>query len=878
METEQQDFLSSPTDLIVIDSNIVGYENILGTDISNSEILVIDGNKDGIAQITEALNAYEEVASIQIFSHGDSGSIQLGSTELNSANLQQYHDDLIDWGKVLSENGDILIYGCNVAGGAGVNFINALSDLTGADVAASTDLTGNSDALGDWDLEYATGEIEANLALSPQTTSSFEGTLHEGTEYAVEEDPNFQNESVLSGLNSAVSMEFLPDGRLLVLEKNGTVKITDPNSDSGGGTSDYLVLTDILTSGEKGLIDIAIDPDFESNGQVYLYYTAGSTRQFRISSFTHQGNTADPNSEQILWEDPDVAAGPDHFGAGLSFGPDGRLYLTTGDKASGSFSQDLTRAEGKVIRINKDGSIPEDNPFNDGDGPNLDEIWAIGLRNPFRSEWDLASGQFFIGDVGQDEQEEINRITLSDAGGNFGWPFVEGNIVNQQPPAGTQLIDPIFTYEHTDDQFGSGAVIGGIVYRGNAFPSQFQGAYFFADYTQDFIKYMTFDGGIDVDNFDRGIRSGGSTGRVDNVVAIDEGPDGALYYINFGSELRRISYNTTGNQAPTIDSATADVTSGGSPLTVNFSGAATDAEGDAIEYRWIFGDGTEATGANVSHTYDDNGNYNATLIVSDGTSDTQSDPIEITVGSAPDAAITLPSDNGTFRAGDTINFSGTATDNGPLTPDNYAWEIDFIHDDHQHPRESFSGTGGSFVIPTTRTSGHDFNSFTGYEINLTVTDTDGLQDTETISIFPEKVDVTFGSNVPGDIVFTIDDIPRTRSSFVYDTAIDFQHTISVPETVNVGGTQYTFESWSNGEETAQIVFTVPDVDVNLTANYTESGGGTGGGDLVEIFRDSFESSTVGSSPIGWNGDGWTVKTAAGEYDNTNGNFSNADGT
>ena len=155
METENQEFFSSQTSLIVIDSNIEGYEDLITGVVSDTEILILDRDRDGIAQITEALNNYEEVASIQIISHGDSGSIQLGNTHLSLANLQQYQDDLLDWSKVLSDDGDILAYGCNVAEGEGINFINALRDITGADVAASDDLTGNSEAMGDWDLEYA---------------------------------------------------------------------------------------------------------------------------------------------------------------------------------------------------------------------------------------------------------------------------------------------------------------------------------------------------------------------------------------------------------------------------------------------------------------------------------------------------------------------------------------------------------------------------------------------------------------------------------------------------------------------------------------------------------------------------------------------------
>lgn len=856
METENQQFLSSLTDLIIIDSNVVGYEDLISGISSNQEILFLDGDRDGITQINEALRNFAQVNSIQIISHGDRGSIQLGSTELNLANLQQYQDELMDWGRVLSNDGDILIYGCNVAGGKGVNFVNALSEITGSDIAASINLTGSSALGGDGDLEYTTGNIEGEPAFTSNAIANLDITLHEGhnhNEYVVQTDPNFQNQLLLSGLSSPVSAEFLPDGRMLILEKGGTVKITDPNA-SVPTTSTYLTLPNILTNGEKGLIDIAIDPDFASNNYIYLYYTLGSDKKFQISRFTHQGNTADLSSEVVIWKDPNPASSPDHFGGGLDFGPDGKLYLTTGDKGLNTpqLAQDLNRIEGKILRINKDGSIPSDNPFVDGPGGKADEIWAYGLRNPFRANWDLPTGNLYIGDVGFDSVEEVNRINVNNNSGvNFGWPLYEGSA----PNGVTGVVNPVYEYPHTSDQFGSGAVMGGFVYRGSAFPSEFQGAYFFGDYTQDYIKYLKFDASgnvidadtstptIDAFNFDQ--KTSNTNPEVNELVFLDQGLDGSLYFLTLTGQLRRIVYNdsSSGNQAPVIDEQATTATQT-TDSTFEFNGVASDPNGDTLTYTWNFGDGNQATGANVAHTYTGNGQFTPTLVVSDGQFNDSYQLAPIQLGVAPTATINLVNGSTTlvptvepdpltgqdrlivrnaFKAGDTISFTGIGNDpDGTLTNNSYSWDVKFLHDDHFHPElTDFIGSSDTYEITTTE---HGFSADfqIGYQFVLTVTDSDGLSTETSVTILPEKVDLTFNDNLPGDFQFTLDGINRNSQDdnpFVADTAVNFQHNVVAPATRTVNGVSYVFDGWSTGQTTNTLSLAAPETNQTYIANY-----------------------------------------------------------
>ena len=835
MENLDNPIFPSRTDLIVVDSNIAGHQDLISNINSSADIIILNGERDGITQISEALEDYEEVDSIQIVSHGDRGSIQLGNTELNSANLEEYRDELMDWGKVLSEDGDILIFGCNVAGGEGTRFVDALSEVTGADVAASTGLTGNSALGGDGDLEYATGAIESTSVISSDALSSFEGVFV--NEYIADTDPNFQNDRLLTNLDEPIALESLPDGRLLILLKGGEIKITNPSA-TVPVASDYLTIPDVDEGGERGLLDIALDPDFASNNYFYVYYSQDSSKEFRISRFTHQGDTA--SNEQVIWTNPNPqgAFNSAHHGGGLDFGADGTLYLSIGEQFDEDAAQDLTSTRGKVIRINKDGTIPADNPFVDGPGGNLDEIWAYGLRNPWRLSSDNQTGRIFISEVGGNDDRAREDIHLGEIGANYGWDGRELQGFTGLPG----VSDPIFTYDHSESPTNSGAVSGGLVFRGNGLPSEFNGSYFFGDYAQRWIRYLKFDANGEVIDAEpetpNTVEAFNFTQNAGSVVAFEEGVDGELYYLDIYQNpsergaLRRVSFSGSDNQAPEIVTASADVVSGSSPLTVNFTSSATDPENDSLTYLWDFGDGSpQVTGASVTHTFDSRGSYDATLVVSDteNNSTTIEEPIEITVGSRPDATITSPIDGDLFRAGDTITLTGSATDaDSVLTEDNYSWEVRFLHDTHFHPEENdLIGSGQSFEIDTT---GHLFTGDTGFEVLLTVTDVDGLSETESVVIRPEKVDLTFESNIPGGVNFTLDGSVQS-GAFTVDTAINFEHEIIFPEIVNSGGLEYTFDSWSDGVITPSRSLTVPDANQTYRANYIVTGESTGSGQL-----------------------------------------------
>ena len=333
------------------------------------------------------------------------------------------------------------------------------------------------------------------------------------------------------------------------------------------------------------------------------------------------------------------------MGGSLAFGADGKLYISTGENWTPADAQRLDIPRGKILRINKDGTIPTDNPFYDGAGPNRDEIWALGLRNPFRMSIDPVTGRMYIGDVGSgDHSVAIEEVNVGVRGANYGWPVCEG-------PCGVSgMTNPIYSYPHGGRD---ACVIGGIVYRGSQFPSEYYGSYFFGDYVQHTVRRMKFDGN---GNLSQVMSFWPSDGSLDNLAMGDpvkfvEGPDGSLYYVDIGffgtsqnpAAIRRIRY-VLGNQPP-VAVASATPTSGQAPLPVAFSSAgSSDPEGAPLSYSWTFGDGGTSTQANPTHTYQAPGQYVARLTVSDGTSTAVSSDLTIRVGTPPDSDHPHPRD------------------------------------------------------------------------------------------------------------------------------------------------------------------------------------------------------------------------------------------
>ena len=289
------------------------------------------------------------------------------------------------------------------------------------------------------------------------------------------------------------------------------------------------------TTGERGLLGVALDPNFAANQYIYIYYTVvNGTIRHRLSRFTANGDVAANASEAVLLELSETTT-TTHNGGAIHFGPDGKLYIATGDAGVGANAQSLTTLHGKILRINSDGSIPADNPFYATATGVFRSIWATGLRNPFTFAFQPVSGRMFINDVGEQTWEEINEGV---AGSNYGWPATEGVTANPL------YRSPVHAYTHNQNPISTGcSIIGGAFYNPslNQYPPEYWGRYFFADLCSGWIRTMNTST-YATEIFATGL------GQPVQVVL---GSDGYLYVLTRrNGQLYRISYNP-GYRTPT---------------------------------------------------------------------------------------------------------------------------------------------------------------------------------------------------------------------------------------------------------------------------------------------------------------------------------------
>ncbi len=340
-----------------------------------------------------------------------------------------------------------------------------------------------------------------------------------------------KNEAWVTGLSSATAFAQAGDGRLFVAEQGGTLRVVK----NGALLPTPFVSLTVDSDGERGLIGVALHPNFAVNGWVYVYHTRvnASARNNRISRYTASGDGADLAVLPLTLDLPNLSGATNHNGGALKFGTDGKLYVGVGDNADSSKPQNLADPFGKMLRLNDDLSIPADNPnFNSQTGL-ARAVWAYGLRNPYTLAVQPGTGRIHINDVGQNTWEEVN---LGVAGANFGWPGSEG----PDNVAGA-IVAPLFTYKHSAaNPAGSGpggfftgfAITGGAFYPASGpFPAAFRGNYFFADFASRFI------GVIDLANGNAAYAFGSVAG---NPVDLLAGNDGALYVLT-RSAITRIT-------------------------------------------------------------------------------------------------------------------------------------------------------------------------------------------------------------------------------------------------------------------------------------------------------------------------------------------------
>jgi glucose/arabinose dehydrogenase len=615
---------------------------------------------------------------------------------------------------------------------------------------------------------------------------------------------NFTRETVGGAISNPTVMAFAPDGRIFVAQQTGALRVIK---------NDVLLSTPFVSltvnsSGERGLIGIALDPDFATNNFIYLYYTINTAPlKNRISRFTANGDVAVTGSEQIVLELDNLSTATNHNGGALAFGVDGKLYVAVGDNANTSFPQNLDTYHGKILRINKDGSAPTDNPFFTTTATEQRKrIWAYGLRNPYTFSIQPVTGKIFVNDVGQNAWEEINDA--SGGGRNFGWPTTEG------PTSNPAFTTPVYAYNHSSGTPTGCAITGGSFFDPTAsnYPTIYFGKFFFQDYCSNWIYYIDPTQPTNTATV-FGSNVGGSS------LSIMMGTDGNLYYLSRSAQrLYRIKF-TPPTISPTISQQpiSASVSVG---LAVNFS---VSASGTApLTYQWQK-NGVNITNANqptysiASAQLADAGNYQ--VIVSNSAGSATSSVAVLTVtppNQRPSAKVLTPIAGTLYTAGTTLNFSGQGTDpeQGDLPAAAFTWQINFHHDTHKHDEPAIVGVRqSSFSIPNQGETSDNV----WYRLILTVRDAQGLEGKDSVDVYPRKSTLTFETQ-PAGLQLTLDGQPFTSPKSIVSVQGMLRNIgIVSPQTIN--NVVYQFESWSTGVNAEQTI-TTPNSNTTYTARFS----------------------------------------------------------
>jgi glucose/arabinose dehydrogenase len=648
---------------------------------------------------------------------------------------------------------------------------------------------------------YRVAAVDGAGNLSAQSTAVTGTTLASTPPPTQREDVTITN-----GIATPSAIGLAPDGRVFVAEQGGRLRVVK----NGVLLPTPFLSVAVTATNERGLLGIAFDPDFAQNRWVYVYYTAASPIVNRVSRFTASASNpdvAEPGSELIVFDNIPSQTGW-HNGGAIRFGGDGRLYVAVGEGHSGTNAQSLGTVAGKLLRINKDGSIPTDNPFYTATTGQNRAIWALGLRNPFT--FDIQpTGRIFVNDVGESAYEEINEAWIgpnsgTNAGFNFGWPETEG------PHNDPRFKQPFHSYPQAG---GDCAITGGAFYDPPTvnFPAEYVGDYFFADYCSGWIKSL--------DLTTRTATTFLAADATRDPVDVKVAADGSLYYVGRGSNggLHRVRY-VGGTQPPSIvshpQSATAPV---GGSVTFNVS-----AVGSApLTYQWQR-NGVNVAGATGSSytvsdisTADNAARYRAVVTNPYGTATSNEATLTVTSNTPPTAAIGQPAAGTLYSGGDTIVYAGSGTDaeDGNLPGSAVTWRVDLHHEDHTHPfiPDTSGSANGSFAIPTSGETSADV----WYRVHLTVRDSGGLTHTTYRDVLPRKATVTLDT-VPAGRQLTLDGHPVT-APYTFTGVVGIVRTLSAP---SPQGT-FEFQSWSDGGAQTHSIAT-PSTATTFTATYRDT--------------------------------------------------------
>jgi glucose/arabinose dehydrogenase/chitodextrinase len=495
---------------------------------------------------------------------------------------------------------------------------------------------------------------------------------------------------VTNGLTNPTAMALAPDGRLFVSEQAGTLRVIK---------NDTLLAAPFVTfavdsTGQRGLLGVALDPDFASNQFVYAYHTTSTAPTHnRIVRFTANGDVALAGSMVVILDLDNVNA-TSHNGGGLHFGPDGKLYASSGENSNPANAQTLANLFGKILRLNPDGTIPTDNPFfATATGLNR-AIWALGLRNPVTVAFQPGTGRVFIHDVGDDGVSAWEEINDGVAGANYGWPQTEG----PNPPGSPGVTYPIVSYAHN---VGTCGITGGAFYNppSSTFPADYQGKYLFSDYCGGVIRRLN-----PVDGTDTGFAT-----DIVGPIALQVAANGDLYYLSWGDGLLRV--RNTVNQPPVANSQSV-TTNENTAKAITLTGS--DPENGALTFTVLTQPAhgvLSGTAPNLTYTPATNysGPDSFTFQVSDpSTLSSAPATVSITVTAVnqpPVASFTVTPPSGSAPLPVSVDASASVDPDGTIA--SYAWDFG-------------DGTTGTGV-----TASHTYANAGSYTVTLTVTDDKG---------------------------------------------------------------------------------------------------------------------------------------------------------
>lgn len=617
----------------------------------------------------------------------------------------------------------------------------------------------------------------------------------------------FSRVQVTATGSTVTGMTFAPDGRIFIAHQDGRIRLY-----KNGVLSTMLTLSGVRSGGEDGLSAIRVDPNFATNNYIYVCYTTTGLVN-RLARLTLSGDAV--VAQLTLRDFPLLSTTAQrHNGGGIRF-KDGYLYISIGENDVPSAAQSKTSYGGKVLRLNAaDGSPAVGNPYYSDANVITKCIWSMGERNPWSMDISPSTGKVYICNVGQTFAEEINDVTT--AGTNSGHPTVEGNSTN---PAFKNPVYYVTNPNYTPVTTAEGcAIIGGAFLESPVtnYPATYVGKFFYMDYCNNWINYINPSTGA-YTNFGTGV---GAASPYANSTTLGLGVDGNLYYAQ-GGTIYKVIYTNVSAPAITNQPVSVTVTEGQSAsFSVNASGATP------MTFQWKKS-GVNITGA-TSSTYTipavtatNAGSYTVTATNSFGSATSTAATLTVLAYNAPPVAtIITPASGTTYYYGQTIGFSGSATDqeDGALPASAFKWGLFFDHNgDHSHDLATAGLAVGS-KTGSFDTTVNEIDSNVSYRLVLTVTDANGLTGTASVSVIPQLSTVSFATQPAGLKVNVNGKSQTTPYSVVGVEGNTFDMGADQFQTLN--GVSYEFDSWVHGGTMNQS-FSVPTNNTTYTAVFKE---------------------------------------------------------